>query len=98
MKKLKKGDIVIVLTGKDKGKTGKIVSVDNDRCIVENINEYSKAIRPNQNNKGGLVKVSMKIHVSNVQLFLGEKKIKVGFSIADGNKSRIDKNTKKAIS
>ena len=73
MKKLhiKKGDMVIVNAGEDKGKTGKVlqVLVQKDRAIVEGVNMVSKSTKPNAKNpQGGIVKQEASIHVSNLNL------------------------------
>ena len=73
MKKLhiKKGDMVIVNSGEDKGKTGKVlqVIVEKDRAIVEGVNMVSKSTKPNAKNpQGGIVKQEASIHVSNLNL------------------------------
>ena len=68
---IKKNDTVLVLAGKDKGKTGKVqkVLVDDQRVIVEGINMVSKSQKPSaQNPQGGIVKQEAPIHVSNVSL------------------------------
>ena len=69
--KVKKGDEIIVLTGKDKGLRGKVVNVDAKKhtCIVEKINEYKKHQKPSQKNpQGGIITVAMPLHVSNVMV------------------------------
>lgn len=85
--KLKKGDNVILVAGKDKGKTGKIVRVlvSQNRVVVEGLNVMKKQQRPRRNGeKGSIIDVSMPIHSSNVMLVdpktgaptrLGKKKI-----------------------
>ena len=68
---IRKGDTVIVLAGRDKGKTGKVqkVLVEDNRAIVEGINMVSKSQKPSaQNPQGGIVKQEAPIHVSNVSL------------------------------
>lgn len=68
---IKKGDTVIVLAGKDKGKTGKVqkVLVEDQRVVVEGINMVSKSAKPSAKNpQGGIVKQEAPIHVSNVSL------------------------------
>ncbi len=68
---IKKGDTVIVLTGRDKGKTGKVqkVLVEEQRAIVEGINMVSKSCKPSaQNPQGGIVKQEAPIHISNLSL------------------------------
>ena len=67
--KIKKGDTVQVITGTDKGKEGKVVSVDakNNKVVVEGINMVSKHTKPNaQNQNGGIVRMEAPINVSNV--------------------------------
>lgn len=69
--KVKKGDEVVVICGKDKGRRGKIVSVDAKKmtCIVEKINEYKKHQKPSQKKpQGGIITVAMPIDVSNVMV------------------------------
>ena len=68
---IKKGDEVVLLCGKDKGKRGKVVSVDSKKhtCIVEKRNEYKKHQKPSQKNpQGGIITVAMPIHISNVMV------------------------------
>ena len=70
--RIKKDDTVVVLTGKNKGKKGKVLAVfpDTERAIVEGVNYIHKSTRPNQNNpKGGIVKREGTIHLSNLALF-----------------------------
>ena len=68
---IKKGDMVFVNAGNEKGKTGKVLSVDTDknRAIVEGLNMVSKHTKPNaQNPQGGIVKQEAGIHISNLQV------------------------------
>ncbi len=70
-RKIKKGDLVEVIAGKDKGKQGKIleVVVANNRVLVEGINRAKKHLKPNQKNpQGGIVEKEIPIHASNVML------------------------------
>ncbi len=69
--KLKKGDEVIVLAGKDKGKKGKIVRVfsEDRKVIVSDVNKYKKHQKPGNNEPGGIIEKDMPIHVSNVAFF-----------------------------
>ena len=72
MNKIKKGDEVVVIAGKDKGRRGAVVKVlTHDRLIVENINMAKKAQKPNPNMgiTGGIIDKEMPIHRSNVMLF-----------------------------
>ena len=69
MANIKKNDTVRVITGKDKGKTGKVLRVltKNEKVIVENINVYKKHQKQGPNREAGIVDKAMPIHVSNVQ-------------------------------
>ena len=72
MKKLRKGDSVIVITGRDKGKRGTIARrVDDDRLIVDGVNVVKKHVKPNpmKGTTGGVVDKTMPIHQSNVAIF-----------------------------
>lgn len=68
---IKKGDIVVVLAGDDKGKEGKVLSVDpkKERAVVEGVNMVSKAVKPSaQNPQGGIVKKEASVHISNLNV------------------------------
>ena len=100
--KLKKGDEVIVLAGKDKGKKGKIVKVISDirKVVVTDINKYKKHQKPGNNEPGGIIEKDMPLHVSNVAYFdsKSNKGTRVGFDFnMDGKKIRINKKTGKEI-
>ena len=100
--KLKKGDEVIVLTGKDKGKTGKISSVipKKNKAIVTGINKVKKHQKPDNNQAGGIIDKEMPIHISNVAYHdkNTKKGIKIGYSfLKDNTKIRINKKTKKEL-
>lgn len=99
MKKIKKGDDVIVLTGKDKGKTGLVVRVmdENDRVVVENVNVVKKHQRgnPNANIPGGIIDKEMPLHISNIALVnpATGKADRIGIkSLDDGRKVRYFKS------
>ena len=99
MKKIKKGDDVIVLTGKDKGKTGLVVRVmdEVDRVIVENVNVVKKHQRgnPNANIPGGIIEKEMPLHISNIALVnpATGKADRVGIkTLDDGRKVRCFKS------
>ena len=95
--KLKKNDIVQVITGKYKGKKGRIIKVyaDKNRVIVEGINIISKHERPTQDNpQGGIMKKETSIHLSNVQYVESDVPVKIGYKILDnGSKVRFSKKT-----
>jgi large subunit ribosomal protein L24 len=101
--KIKKGDEVIVTTGKDKGKRGTVVKVlDDDRLIVENINMAKKHTKPNPNKgePGGILDKEMPLHISNVALYnpVTDKADRVGFKILeDGKKVRVFKSNQEVV-
>ena len=99
--KLKKGDEVIVLTGKDKGKTGKIIKMipNKEKAIGSDINKYKKNQKPNNNEPGGIVEKDMPIHVSNLAFYDSnlKKGIRIGFKFDKNKKLRINKSSGKEI-
>ena len=100
--KLKKGDEVIVLTGKDKGKRGKIVRVISNirKVIVTDINKYKKHQKPGNNEPGGIIEKDMPLHASNVAFYDAElnKGVRVAYNFnKDGKKVRINKKSGKEI-
>ena len=98
--KIKKGDMVKVIAGKDKDKEGKVVKVDheNGRVVVEGINMLTKHTKPSaQNQQGGIVNVEGAIDASNVMLQVDGKATRVGFSVENGKKVRVAKSTGKVI-
>ena len=103
MNKIKKGDEVIVLTGKDKGKRGQVLSVVSaEKVLVEGINSVKKHQKPNPNKgiEGGIVQKQMPINVSNVAIYNAqtEKADRVGFKILeDGKKVRFFKSNNEVL-
>lgn len=103
MQKIKKGDDVIVLTGKDKGKKGKIANVlENDKVLIEGVNIAKKHQKPNPNAgvQGGIIDKQMPVHISNVGLYNPEtgKPDRVGFRILEDNrKVRVFKSTNEVV-
>ena len=99
--KLKKGDDVIVLAGKDKGKTGKIVKIFPKlmKAIVSEINRVKKNQKPDNNQPGGIVDKDMPIHISNLLYYDPEQKkgVKIGFKLDKNKKIRINKSSGKEI-
>ena len=98
--KIRKGDLVRVITGKDKDKEGKVLSVNakNHTVLVEGINMVSKHTKPNaQNHTGGIVSQESSIDISNVMLVVDGKATRVGFKVEDGKKVRVAKATGKVI-
>ena len=100
MKKLhiKKGDTVYVNAGNDKGKTGKVLSVNpgKDRAIVEGVNMVKKHTKPNSKQpQGGIVEQEAGIHISNLQLIdpKSGKPTRVGYKMVDDKKVRYAKKS-----
>ncbi|OUD09409.1 50S ribosomal protein L24 [Marivivens niveibacter] len=98
--KLRKGDTVIVLAGKDKGKTGEITSVDPaaGKAIVDGVNVAIRHTRQSQNSQGGRLPKAMPIQLSNLAIVdANGKASRVGFREEDGKKVRFAKTTGDAI-
>ena len=100
--KLKKGDEVIVLAGKDKGKTGKITSVKPkvNKAIVAGINKAKKHQKPDKNQAGGIIEKEMPIHISNLAYYDNslKKGVRLGFKFTDKNKKiRINRDNSKEV-
>ena len=96
MQRIKKGDQVIVIAGKDKGRRGTVLRLEDDRVVVENLNVAKKHQRPNPQKgvAGGIVEQEKSLDASNVMLFnpTTQKGDRVGFrSLADGRKVRFFK-------
>lgn len=98
MNKIRKGDEVIVLAGKDKGRRGTVARrVDAEHVVVEGVNRVKKHVRPNpmKGEVGGIVEKEMPIHVSNVALFnpATQQADRVGIKVLeDGRKARFFKS------
>ena len=98
MQRIKKGDEVVVISGRDKGKRGTVLRrVDAEHVVVEGVNRVKKHMRPNpmKNVTGGIVDKDMPIHVSNIALFnpATQKADRVGFkALQDGRKVRVFKS------
>lgn len=103
MRKIKKGDDVIVLTGKDKGKRGAVLNVlDNGRLVVENVNMVKRHTKPNPQRgvSGGIVEKEAAIDASNVALFnpVTKKADRVGIrTLEDGRKVRFFKSNNEVV-
>lgn len=100
--KIKKGDSVVVITGKDKGRTGEVTKVipSENRVVVAGINQMTKHRKPTQFAQGGIDKVEASIHVSNVALADPKtgKATKVGFKAEkDGTKVRVARKSGETI-
>ena len=103
MRRIKKGDEVIVTAGKDKGRRGTVIKTfDNDRVMVETINMVKKHTKPNpmQGTEGGIVEKEMPLNISNVMLFnpATNKGDRVGFKVLeDGKKVRYFKSNGEVV-
>ena len=102
MNRIKKGDHVVVTTGKDKGKRGDVVSVAGDKVIVSNVNLVKRHTKPNPqaNQPGGVVEREAPIHVSNVMLFnpATGKGERIGTKVLeDGRKLRVFRSSGEAL-
>ena len=98
--KIKKGDTVRVIAGKDKGKEGKVLSVDakNGRVVVEGVNMITKSMKPSMaNQQGGIVNKEAPLAISNVMILVDGQTTRVGYKIDGSKKVRIAKKTGKAI-
>ena len=85
--KIKKGDSVQVITGKDKGKQGKVIAVKESKLLVEGVNMVSKHSKANQKNpKGGIIHQESPIDSSNVMYLHKGKPARIGFKTVDGTK------------
>lgn len=99
--KLKKGDKIIVITGKDKGKESivEVVYNEKNKVLAKDINIATKHVKPSKNDKGGIIKVARPINASNV-MFLDPKENKpsrIGYKIVDGKKVRFSKKSGEII-
>ena len=100
MQKIRKGDNVIVLTGKDKGRTGEVLKVmpKESRALVSGINMVRRHQRQTQTEQAGIVNKEAPIHLSNLALAVDGKATRVGFKIKeDGTKVRVAKRSGEVI-
>ncbi|MDE1150902.1 MAG: 50S ribosomal protein L24 [Micavibrio sp.] len=99
--KIKKGDKVVVLTGKDKGKTGEVKQIltEERKVIVGGVNEQTKHRKPSQTSAGGLDKIEAPIHVSNVAIVdpKTNKATRVGYKTVGDRKVRVARGSGEAI-
>ena len=95
--KVKKNDTVQVLTGKDKGRTGKVLKVipSEARVVVEGVNVVKRHTKPRMGNEGGIVTKESTIHISNVALLdpKSGKPTRVGYKVENGTKTRVAKKS-----
>ncbi len=100
--KIHKGDTIKIISGKDKGKTGKVLKVliKKNKVLVDGLNLYKKHVRPkNQGEKGEVVSVPRPMDVSNVMIFCSScgKAVKVGYRLDAGKKTRMCKKCGAAV-
>jgi large subunit ribosomal protein L24 len=101
--KFKKGDLVIVISGSSKGKTGKITSVVGNKIVVEGVNIATFHKKPTSSAPGQILKIEKPIHISNISHVENGKPIKVKFQVESGEgkkftrKVRVSKKTGKKI-
>jgi large subunit ribosomal protein L24 len=102
MKNIRKGDEVIVISGKDKGRRGSVLRVDGDRVVVEGVNVVKKHQKPNpgKNVAGGIIEKEMSLHLSNVMLFnpVTKKGDRVGVkALEDGRRVRVFRSSNEVV-
>lgn len=99
--KIKKGDKVIVLTGRDKGKTGDVLSINpgDNRAVVQGVNLVKRHQRATQTEEGGIFTKEAPIHLSNIALVdpKENKATRIGFVVKDGEKKRVAKRSGEVI-
>ncbi|MCE9625284.1 MAG: 50S ribosomal protein L24 [Deltaproteobacteria bacterium] len=99
---IRKNDQVVIITGKDKGKIGRVMKIltEKNRVLVEKVNVVKRHTKPNaKNRQGGIQEKEASIHVSNVMLLdpKTSERTRVGFEVRDGKKVRISKKSKEVI-
>ena len=102
MNRIKKGDQVVVIAGKDKGKKGDVVRVEGDRVVVSNVNIIKRHTKPNPQAgvAGGVVEREASMHISNIALFnpASGKGERIGFKVLeDGRKLRVFRSSGEAL-
>ena len=96
--KIKKGDTVKVIAGKDKDKEGKVLSVKDGKVIVEGINMITKHAKPSMaNQQGGIINKEAPIDASKVMYVQNGKATRIGYKVEDGKKVRVAKKTGEVI-
>ena len=100
MQKISKGDKVVVLTGKDKGRTGEVIQVlpKEDRAVVRGVNMVKRHQRQTQAQEAGIINKEASLHISNIAIVDKDgKPTRVGFSVVDGKKVRVAKRSGEVI-
>ena len=101
MQKIRKGDKVVVLAGKDKGRTGEVLSVapKDDKALVRGVNQVRRHQKQSQSQEGGIIVKEAPIHLSNLAIADPKdgKPTRVGFEVRDGKKVRVAKSSGEVI-
>ncbi len=100
MQKIRKGDKVVVLTGKDKGRTGEVTQVlpKEDRAVVSGVNMVKRHQRQTQSQEAGIINKEASLHISNLAIADKDgKPTRVGFKVVDGKKVRVAKRSGEVI-
>ena len=100
MQKIRKGDKVVVLTGKDKGRTGEVIQVmpKEDRAVVKGVNLVKRHQRQTQTQEAGIISKEASVHLSNLSIIDKDgKPTRVGFQVVDGKKVRVAKRSGEVI-
>jgi large subunit ribosomal protein L24 len=99
--KIKKGDQVVVTTGRDKGRRGEVVEVrrTENRVLIQGCNIVKRHTRATQDNPGGIINKEAPLHISNVSLIDPDsgKATRIGYEVKDGKKIRIARRSGKAL-
>ena len=98
--KIKRGDRVRVITGKDKGKDGKVLHIDraNNRVVVEQVNMITKHQKPNRSNQtGGIVRKEAPIHISNVMYLHQGEPTRLGYIVDETEQEGVKRTVKQRI-
>jgi len=95
--KIKRGDNVVVISGKHKGATGRVLELlrEEGRVLVENVNLVKRHVKATAEQRGQIQEKEAPLHISNVALWDAEnsRRIKVGWQVVDGSKVRVDKKS-----
>ncbi|MFK0382203.1 MULTISPECIES: 50S ribosomal protein L24 [Rhizobium/Agrobacterium group] len=100
MQKIRKGDKVVVLTGKDKGRTGEVIQVlpKEDRAVVSGVNMVKRHQRQTQSQEAGIINKEASLHISNIAIADKDgKPTRVGFKVVEGKKVRVAKRSGEVI-
>ncbi|HCV70787.1 50S ribosomal protein L24 [Agrobacterium tumefaciens] len=100
MQKIRKGDNVVVLTGKDKGRTGEVIQVlpKEDRAVVRGVNMVKRHQRQTQAQEAGIINKEASLHISNIAIVDKDgKPTRVGFTVVGGKKVRVAKRSGEVI-